>query len=386
MSMFKKYLKSQAGFTLVEAIAVVGVLAVTTGILLVNNRMNQTQLSLNADIAGIAAAVSRAKALTLQGAGADQGICGYGVTFEQGLNNNPDTYSIYSYTDCVNWIKGSIVSEQGGANALTSGLRILNLTALNASSQFIRDVIFYSSDARVKLFNFNGQSICETDCAVTSSAGIIIITTEVSPASYVTLKIATTGQVTSKSGIYVNVDDFNNGVETVNLETGETQQGDTEETEESAFGDDQPSCIASCLCASSLASGGTCSDGCGGLCYAGMFDGGCTPNPGSCQAPNNTCADRDNCRAPCSVCSGGNEVCNPCAKTCVQYVCNDQGGTIDTCGKGFGACNGCAASGQGYHCVIGTISCNPDESGGSVCEPGQIGLRLDSVWPPEATK
>ena len=259
-----------------EAIAVVGVLAVTTAVLLVNNKVNQAQLNLNTDIAGVASAINRAKALTLQGAGADKGICGYGVSFEQGINNNPDTYTIYSYKDCVNLVKDSPLAGQGGVNNLSSGLRILNVTAITSSSQFIKDVVFYSSDAKAKLFNFQGKSICEIGCDVTSSAGIIVINTESAPTSYVTLKIATTGQVTSKPGVYVSSENFNNGIATINLETGETKQDNTiQETEIPVFNEDLNNCIPNCFCATNLPSGQTCSDGCGGLCGSGIAQYAC---------------------------------------------------------------------------------------------------------------
>jgi|GEM_PF-2454795 len=383
--MFKKYLNSQAGFTLIEAIAVVSVLAVTSAVLLVNNRMNELQISLNTDIANIANAVGRAKALTLQGVGSDKNICGYGVGFNQGLNNDPDTFSINSYTDCVNWSGKEVLSGQGGVGSLSSGLRILNLTAVGADSQFIRDVIFYSSDAKVKLFNFNGQSICEVGCGITSSAGIIVINTESTPTSFTTLKIATTGQVTSKPGAYSSSQNFDSGYEMILTKEGgsfvfggdstesNNEKGQEEGEEASVFNDNEEGlCIPNCFCALGLASGETCSDGCGGTCYAGTGPEPCTRLETDCQAPNNTCADFDSCGARCSVCSDGS-VCNQQAKQCEQCSCNDLGGTIDTCGQCFDNCIGCAGSGAGYSCNLNTNTCE------IIVEQD---LKLEGVFPP----
>jgi hypothetical protein len=347
---------------------------------LVNNKTNQLQISLNTDIAGISNAISRAKSLTLQGVGAP-GICGYGVTFAQGLNKAPDTYTIYPYTDCVNWVKGNALAGQGGVNNLSSGLRILNITS-SQTNQFIKDVIFYSSDAKVKLFNFAGKSICESGCDVNSSSGIIVINTESMPTSYVTLKISTTGQVTSKLGNYSDVSNFNSA--------SSTDDGVTEGT---TFIED--TCIPNCFCASNLASGQTCPDGCGGICGSTVSHYACNGNSciqsvggpftssncnNSCSnvcvvnPPNicdgKTCSDHDNCGAPCIVCDASkNQVCiNGSCQTC-SCVPDANGNTCGQCG---GNCKGCAQ--PGYTC---TLSNNVWS-----CTVGPTGdLKLNGVYP-----
>ena len=396
--MFKKYLNfrlslsAQAGFTLVEAVAVIGVLAVTTAVLLVNNRVNEQQLTLNADIASIANVVGKAKALMLQGRGIDNGICGYGVSFSQGVNTEPDKYNIYGYKDCVSWDVSNrqLLSGQGGENALASGLRLLRLTAVGAQSQFIRDVIFYSSDARVKLFNFDGQSICESGCDVSSSAGIIVINTESAPTSFMTLKIATTGQVTSKVGAYGNSQNFDNGSEMILTLNGGgplggelfTYSGDSASKYGSSPNDvgltfSEDTCQSNCFCALNLPSGGTCSDGCGGTCYAGSVNNNlpCTPLPTDCQAPSNTCGDYDTCGAPCSVCNPDiNEFC--INKTCQTCVCTpDVNG--NTCGQCGGNCKGCSQPGE---------SCTYQNNTWACTVVVQQGLRLDTIFPPVGYK
>lgn len=135
--MFKRYLNDRSGFTLVEAVTVLGVLAVVTAVLMVNNRASELQINLNTDIANISNAISRAKALTLQGVGAPA-VCGYGVSFAQGTNDQPDTYTIYSYTDCVNWSGGKPIVGQGGINDLSAGLRMYT----SGTDQFIKNVNF----------------------------------------------------------------------------------------------------------------------------------------------------------------------------------------------------------------------------------------------------
>jgi len=386
MSIFKKFLNSKTGFTLIEVVAVIGVLAVTSAILITNNKLNNLQLSLNTDIAGVTNAISRAKALTLQGVGAneEEKICGYGVSFDQGLDDAPDTYTIYSYIDCKNWVKDDILSGQGGVNNFSKGLRILKL-AIGEDSQFIRDIIFYSSDAKTKLFNFDDKSICMEigSCDVISSAGIIVINTESMPTSFMTLKISTTGQVTSKPGAYSNVGNFDSGKEmifTVNedgsLSYIEDTEGESEDIEDGpTFGEDPNSCIPNCFCALSLPSGGTCSDGCDGICYAGN-PGPCAPLPTDCQAPNNTCADLDSCGAYCAVCDvSNNYFCNTATKSCeLCLVCPiDEKG--DTCGGCFGNCKGCDGSGEGYLCT--------NEDGVWACRIGAEGtFKLETVFPP----
>ena len=390
-------IKNNSGFTLIEVVAVIGVLAVTSAILIANNRLNELQISLNTNIAGITSVINRAKSLTLQGAGADKNICGYGVNFAQGLNNDPDTYTIYSYTDCVNWTKGEALSGQGGINTLSAGLRILKLTALNneSQSQFIKDVIFYSSDAKVKLFNFNNRSIClETGCDVKSQAGIIIINTESFPTSFATLKIATTGQVTSKVGVYSNVENFDNDAQSetttengevvVTENTQETTGGQTDggqtngETGEPIFnGFSDEDCIPDCACAASLASGRTCPNGCGGVCYAGGGSDGdktCTPTAGICDGK--TCADKDNCGVPCLVCDAGfaclgqPSQCVPCAPVCDGKKCGDD----NACG---GVCTFCD---PGENCQK-----QQNNSWQCIVAPGPS-LRVDSIFPSIGTK
>ncbi len=206
------------GFTLIVAVDVLGVLAVITAILLINNRLSEQQLSLSKDAAGMANAVSRAKSLTLQNL--DESGCGYGVHFVPTTDINQDSYIIFKDKNCnYKYDADENIAGQESVSKLDTGLRFVTTTA-SPNPVFIKDVIFYSSDAKVKLTGLKDENI--------SPAGIVIIKTESTPASYMTLKITVSGQITSKSGYYSTPDAFDSGNE--DLENGTVQKG-TEEGE-----------------------------------------------------------------------------------------------------------------------------------------------------------
>ena len=336
--------QNNSGFTLIEVVAVIGVLAVTSAVLIVNNRLNELQLSLNTDIAGVTNAVSRAKALTLQGVGADKGICGYGVSFGQGLNNAPDTYTINSYTNCADLSGKAILTDQGGANNLSSGLRLVTITSSD-KNYFVKDLLFYSSDARVKLINVNGDPI---------TAGVVIIATESMPTSFMTLKITATGQVTSRAGAYVTPYYFDNGIES-NLTRGAggafTGAEDTKPGT-GTIGDEEGE----------------------GLADEGIIPGNpCVPT--SCAGK--TCADFNGCGSPCATCLSGQLCVNKDnLYQCIQCpagtpTCVNPDGSNKSCGEDdgcFGFCTSCTYCPDAEECSV------------------TIGLIIYSIDPPIGVK
>ncbi len=352
---------SLKGFTLIELVAVIGVLVVVSGVLLVNNRLNESQLSLNTDAAGIAGAVSRAKALTLQNLSGD--TCGYGVRFDVGSKS----YSIFKDIK-VDGVCDNIYTESndeilpGQESQQNLGNNIIFYNPETSDSVYnllITDVVFYSSDAKVKLTSFNDSDI--------SPAGMVIIQTDTPSPSYKTLKITISGQVTTKSDRYATIENFDNGVL--------ADEGEIGEGEEPLIIED---CIEDCSCAIGLASGLTCRGVCGGTCYAGGPGGlQCSPDPldPNCKDSNNnnTCGDTDVCGAPCKTCLG-NQICQN--KVCIVYDCSGKNcGEISGGGSGL-TCPGACPAGTGKCTLTSPYRCVVDS----------VGLRLDSIWPPATNK
>ncbi|MBU4348521.1 type II secretion system GspH family protein, partial [Patescibacteria group bacterium] len=291
------------GFTLIEVVAVIGVLAITSGILLVNTRTTEVQLNLSQDTANVASAINRAKALTIQNL--EDGICGYGVHFAPGDSNAPDKYIVFKDKDDCNNVSYSkndeILSGEGGENELNSELEFES----NEHDMVIRDIIFYSSDARVKLIS------TETNKSNIDPTGIIIIKTKTTPVSYMTLKINVTGQVSKmdskteagEGGEY-NIDNI---VDDIFNGDGDGGSGIGDDNGSGIIDDD---CIPNCSCVIGLASGETCSDGCRGICYAGQDPW----NPFGCALPltnphsicvNDVCISNNICGfTDCSGCGG----------------------------------------------------------------------------------
>ena len=368
---------NQKGFTLIELVAVIGVLVVVSGVLLVNNRLNESQLSLNTDAAGIASAVSRAKALTLQNLSSD--ICGYGVSFKSGSVSEKAYYVIFKdIKDPVsktcdnvftNTDQNEILPGQESKQNLGNNIIFYNPgTSDSVSKLLITDVVFYSSDAKVKLTGLGGSICPEANCAVKSPAGMVIIQTESQSSSFKTLKITTSGQVTTKSDKYATIDNFDKDVLDEEGEIGD---------------DDEPliieDCIEDCSCAIGLASGLTCRGVCGGTCYAGGPGGlQCSPDPldTNCKGSLYTCGNIDVCGAPCLTCSTNeicqNNACVPCDCT-KATTCGDI--AIGTCGSTCYA-NSCSSNEEckflnnEYQCIPKIVS----------------GLRLDSIWPSATNK
>ena len=334
--MIKKYLKAQYGFTLIEIVTVISIIAVLSAVLLVNNRLSESQLNLSTDAAGIASAVSRAKALTLQNLSGD--ICGYGVSFKfSNVADSKDYYVIFKdfknaqgICDDIYTNSNEILPGQESRQDLGGGIRFVS-----SGNYALKDVVFYSSDAKVKLTGFTDTSnIKITD----AGAGFVTIKTESIPSSFKTLKITTTGQVTTKSGQYTIIDDF-----------------DDDLIIEPCIGDDciilpPEDCIPDCSCANGLAVGETCSDTCGGTCVATGGGGGCPPQP--------TCNDiNTSTGAACVACSEPN-TCQSINNTyqCLPPACgNDVIEGSEVCDGTDLNSQSCAIQVPGS---IGSLSCN----------------------------
>jgi prepilin-type N-terminal cleavage/methylation domain-containing protein len=376
--MFKKYLSFNGGFTLIEVVAVIGVLAITSGILLVNTRTTEVQLNLTQDTANVASAINRAKTLTIQNLG--EGVCGYGVHFAPGQDDG-DGYHIFKIIE--DEINGDCVPEYNNLSDISLG--DTGDSKLDSELEFegkghdeiIRDIIFYSSDARVKLINTNDEEIDPT--------GIVIIKTKsTSPVSWTTLKINVTGQV-SVVASEPGERDYSE-INTIISDIVEDEDGDI--ADDDFYGDDYGSeiidddvCFSDCSCVIGLISGETCPDGCGGTCFAGQDPWDppgepiCSYDGFSCD--NATCADVDNCGAVCERCDPGYDcvggagagICELC------LVCGDQ--EYEEYGCYDNGCGGiCAYCASGYEC----------EEVDSPCVTQGQGLILTDVDPPSGFK
>ena len=188
----------------------IGVLAVTSAILILNNRLNELQLSLSKDSALIASTVSRAKSLALQNSA---GIGGYGARFES-EDVDKDSFYIFKDKDIDGYSVGEDKLEKMN---LSSGVIFYNPTG---AWPFITDVVFFSSDANVKLFDSKTENLKILITPLLRVPAIVILQTDTTPSSFYTLKITITGQVSSKSGLYISPADFDAGKKSVMNDDG----------------------------------------------------------------------------------------------------------------------------------------------------------------------
>ncbi len=125
----------KTGFTLIETLVVMAIIAVLSAMLIAYNHSSTTQLALTADTATVASALNRAKALALEKyrSGGSE-VCAYGVTF---FKNGK--YFIYGYTpplgqDCSSgpshW-GGSIIVQQLQLDSGVSFSGVSSAVAIN---------------------------------------------------------------------------------------------------------------------------------------------------------------------------------------------------------------------------------------------------------------
>lgn len=368
MQISKKFLNSQAGFTLIEAVAVISVLAITSAILIANNRLNELQLSISKDSALIASTVSRAKSLALQNSADTEG---YGVRFNP-VGVDKDSFFIFKDKDLDGYTLGDEILE--GEARLSSGVLFYNPS--KASDSIIKDLVFYSSDANVKIFNSSGVLIPD--------AGIIIIQTNTTVAqSSNTLKITITGQVTSKSGVYLSSTYFDDGVTESELSDGSVDAGDigdgnsiNDDEEEGSifyFDDCTPMCTGKCNGES---------NGCGGVCACSS---GYSCSQGSCIIASEfcagkTCNDTDPITGQKCVACSSSDICRSINDVfqCVPITCDPIAGCIGKCGGSDGCGGTCSnncvlpqtCGGSGISNVCG---CIPSCSGKNLGDPDGCG-------------
>ncbi|MHB9019499.1 MAG: type II secretion system protein [Minisyncoccota bacterium] len=343
MENHKRFLNSQSGFTLIESVAVISVLAITSVILIVNNRLNELQLSISKDSALIASTVSRAKSLALQNS---VGTEGYGVRFNP-VGVDKDSFFIYKDKDLDGYTQGDEILDT--ELRLSSGVLFYNPS--KASDSIIKDLVFYSSDANVKIFNSSGSLIPD--------AGIIIVQTNtvITPASN-TLKITITGQVTSKAGVYLSSVYFDEGVTESELSDGSVDAGDigdgnlvnNDESIVIFYTDDcTPNCTGKCNGES---------DSCGGVCAC---PSSYSCSQGSCMivsefCTGKTCNDTDPATGKKCISCSGSDICQLVSGVyqCTPITCDPVSSCIGKCG-GDDGCGGTCPN----NCVL------PETCGGS---------------------
>lgn len=83
-------LKAKRGFTLIEILVVLGIMAMLTSIAILYSRTSEQQIILFKEQAKAVSVISRAKSLAIQTFAAAPGVCGYGVRF-----NSDGTYILF---------------------------------------------------------------------------------------------------------------------------------------------------------------------------------------------------------------------------------------------------------------------------------------------------
>ncbi|OGY63099.1 MAG: hypothetical protein A2745_01625 [Candidatus Harrisonbacteria bacterium RIFCSPHIGHO2_01_FULL_44_13] len=168
--------KTSAGFTILEMLVIVSVMALLSAMLLVYNRSGEKQISLFKEQAKVISVILRSKALAIQTFQQATPGCGYGVHFEAGkywiFRDLPDPTTGCSGSDR----KYSGSAENFEVFTLESGLYFSELT--------LSDILFVPPDPRV----FLNPDQAEATITLSTSDN----------ASQVNIKINDAGQVTTQ--------------------------------------------------------------------------------------------------------------------------------------------------------------------------------------------
>ncbi len=170
----KKNKKNNFGFTIIEMLVIMGVLALLSGILIVYSRSGEMASNLIRQSAKMVADINRAKNLAITATsftdsfGQEKRTCGYGIYFD--ISTTPNQYIIFADTsfDC-----GTSLYQRpsDGSNDLDV-ISILPSFSLEIGN--VQQVFFLPPDPEVFFTTLDGSNIREAEVEIKSDRGAVI--------------------------------------------------------------------------------------------------------------------------------------------------------------------------------------------------------------------
>ena len=186
--------KSGAGFTLIEMVVGLAVMALLSSILILYSRTGEKQIILFKEQAKVVSTIWRAKSLTLQTYAKEPNVCGYGVHFDYAPDNQFIIFKDRPATGFENCLDENGVytgdgrytpysDEEFEINKLADGLELFSETFTNSLS----DVLFIPPDPKIEFTPTSGSLNREIAVRIIDSS-----------TSKVVIKITNAGQVTTQ--------------------------------------------------------------------------------------------------------------------------------------------------------------------------------------------
>jgi prepilin-type N-terminal cleavage/methylation domain-containing protein len=188
-----KNIKNNKGFTVVELIVTIGVIAVLASYLILYNKNSQAQIILSLEQAKLVDALNTAKSLTLSTYIENFSSCGYGVY----INYSNNSYEIFKYGQPPNC--GAIASSSLSSILSNSSYTKIKTTNLpkevvfnNSGSNKLDAIFFIPPDPKILIWRGNSSlPINENDSDY--EANIYLKTKDNSMSK--TIKINVAGQI-----------------------------------------------------------------------------------------------------------------------------------------------------------------------------------------------
>ena len=173
---------ARAGFTLIEVLVVLGVMAIVSGSIISYNSSSRQQVALATETSKLSQIILRAKSLSISTYGAGASVCGYGIEFDYASNY----YYLSSYELSPSCDSPNAVSVRNRLEAfrVTNGVNLSNIVSGNQ----IADIIYLPPDPVVYTTGLSDNSV------VNQGGSVKLITTN-GVASKV-ISISSLGQVT----------------------------------------------------------------------------------------------------------------------------------------------------------------------------------------------
>lgn len=163
---FKKRDENEKGFTLVEILVVMAIIAVVSASLILYSRTGERQIILFRDQAGIIAALSRAKSLSVATFGQAGVPCGYGVHFEA-----PRKFLLFKdlASDC-----SAADHVYSGPNELFGSFELNQ--SLNFGNLTLTDIVFIPPNPKVVITPLGDEAIINIKTVDGGSSSTIKVT------------------------------------------------------------------------------------------------------------------------------------------------------------------------------------------------------------------